>query len=420
MNDRQKTRWLSISGVLLALIAAGLSAALLSVHVSGSADLGILASVCGDEGSGCDVVVNSRWGTLPPSGPPSEEGEEKGGGVPVAALGLLYYLLMALWHGLIGRPDLEMERLHRGVFLLNGLGVIGSVVYAGLMLGVIGTTCALCMATHFLNLGLLYVTWKNGPRWMAEGAVHPSSRLLAAGGLLVALIGLAEWRTYQVWKLTAQGAEVARLKEELDRFERLSSDFESFEAVFLGQEKLDLDVRADDPTIPKTDGNFMSLVMFSDIECLSCERFDLFLHDKLLPLFSDHLRVTWKHFPLKKHPNAMPGAKALEAARLQGKFWELREWLGERRETLGAIDWLEAAEANGLDGERFLADMESPAVMARIQADMRTGRKAGVSGTPGIFHNARPVSSMFRTNFGFWKIRADRLKNVRTRKNQEW
>lgn len=416
MNDQKRSRWFATAGVLIALCAAGLSSALLSIHTSGSVDLGILAEVCGEEGDGCDVVVNSRWGTFPPAA----AGQEGSGGIPIAALGLFYYLLMALWHGLIGRPDIEEVRLHRGILLINGVGAIASLIYVGLMLWVIGTTCWLCMTTHILNFALLFITWKNAPRWKAEGMVHPSRRVLAAGTLLLLVIGFAEWRTYQVWKLSAEGAEVARLKAELDRFEDLISDFEAFEAVFLGQERLDLNVRPDDPTIPKSQGAYMDLVMFSDIECKSCGRFDQFLNEELLPLFSGHLKVTWKHFPLKKHANAMPGAKALEAARLQGKFWELRRWLGERRETLGTVDWGRAAEANGLALERFLTDMESPEVMARIQADIKTGKGAGIKGTPGIFHNGRLVSSMFRRNFGFWKIRADRLKNVRSDNHQPW
>ncbi|MCK7512102.1 MAG: hypothetical protein MZV70_54055 [Desulfobacterales bacterium] len=43
--------------------------------------------------------------------------------------------------------------------------------------------------------------------------------------------------------------------------------------------------------------------------------------------FPGQVRVVWKHQPLPFHPNALPAALAAEAAREQGKFWQMHDKL---------------------------------------------------------------------------------------------
>jgi 2-hydroxychromene-2-carboxylate isomerase len=50
------------------------------------------------------------------------------------------------------------------------------------------------------------------------------------------------------------------------------------------------------------------------------------------------------------------------------------------------------AESLRLDLERFQADRRSEAVAARVQRDFESGIRAGVIGTPAVFHDGSPVS----------------------------
>ncbi|MGB1072040.1 MAG: DsbA family protein, partial [Planctomycetota bacterium] len=133
------------------------------------------------------------------------------------------------------------------------------------------------------------------------------------------------------------------------------------------------------------------------------------------------LEVVWKHLPnTREHEYAQISAQALEAARIQGKFWELVDYLFERRKVLGTLDWSAVSAELGLETRKFLQDMESPEVKRRIAADAALGRKAGVKGTPGVFLNRRPVSRLMRKSPGFWEIQADSLREIRASRNQDW
>lgn len=107
--------------------------------------------------------------------------------------------------------------------------------------------------------------------------------------------------------------------------------------------------------------------------------------------YGDQLRVVFRHFPLTKtHKNALMAARAAEAARNQGKFWEMHDrlyrnqnaWkdLGDPRATL-----IGYARELALNVDRFTRDMDSTEVEQRIAADMQKGSAAGVSGTPTVF-----------------------------------
>ena len=162
-------------------------------------------------------------------------------------------------------------------------------------------------------------------------------------------------------------------------------------------------------------------MVFSDIQCSNCARFEEYLESTILPIWNGHLEVVWKHSPNSKdHEYAQICAQALEAARIQGKFWELKKYLLERRSSLGTVDWADASEELGIDPRQCLQDLESAAVTKRISEDVALARKAGVTGTPGVFLNRRPVSRLMRKSPGFWELQADSLREIRTSKNQDW
>ena len=101
------------------------------------------------------------------------------------------------------------------------------------------------------------------------------------------------------------------------------------------------------------------------------------------------MKLVFKQFPLDFHPHAELAAQASLAARNQGKFWQMHDALFASRANLTRQNILALAQNNGLDVNRFTADMDSPAVRAIVERDIHDGAQAGVEGTPTIFINGQ-------------------------------
>ena len=121
------------------------------------------------------------------------------------------------------------------------------------------------------------------------------------------------------------------------------------------------------------------VIEYADLECPYCAKAHLIL--KELPI----TRV-FRHFPVtSKHPRAKVLAAAAEAAARQGKFWEMHDSLLEDQGHLDDPHLWERAERFGLDLDRFEADRRDARTTERIEADFRSGIRAGVATTPTQF-----------------------------------
>jgi protein-disulfide isomerase len=119
---------------------------------------------------------------------------------------------------------------------------------------------------------------------------------------------------------------------------------------------------------------------YGDYECPYCARADL-----LVAGVAGVTRV-FRHFPVvSKHPRARVLAAAVEAAALQGAFWEMHDSLFGDQGRLDDPHLWERARRLGLDLERFEADRRSAAVAARVERDFRSAVRAGVVRTPTLF-----------------------------------
>jgi protein-disulfide isomerase len=121
------------------------------------------------------------------------------------------------------------------------------------------------------------------------------------------------------------------------------------------------------------------VIEYADLECPYCAKANLLLAE--LPL-----RRVFRHFPVvSKHPRAQVLAQALEAAGMQGRFWEMHgSLLGDQGHLDDPHLW-ERCERLGLDVGRFDADRRSNAVAERVRRDFRSGIRAGVMTTPTLF-----------------------------------
>jgi len=150
-----------------------------------------------------------------------------------------------------------------------------------------------------------------------------------------------------------------------------------------------VDFRPDDPVKGPRVAK-VTVVEFSDFQCPFCSRVEPTLK-QLEEAYPKDVRVVWKHQPLPFHQQAMPAATAAEAARQQGKFWQMHDLLFENQQSLGPAKYGEWASRLGLDSRKFTAAVDSDKTRARIQEDMQLGSKVGANGTPTLFVNCRQI-----------------------------
>lgn len=132
------------------------------------------------------------------------------------------------------------------------------------------------------------------------------------------------------------------------------------------------------------------LLIYGDYEC-PYTRKALISVAQVRGELGDSFIYAFRNFPLTEiHPHALHAALAAEAADLQGKFWEMHDLLFHSQGALADEDLASHAAAIGLDEDRFRADFAEQKGLTRIEADVASGVRNGVEGTPSLFINGKP------------------------------
>jgi protein-disulfide isomerase len=131
------------------------------------------------------------------------------------------------------------------------------------------------------------------------------------------------------------------------------------------------------------------IVVYSDFQCGFCKRAAAELA-RLRVRYPARLEVVYKYYPLPYHAQSTNAARAAEAARAQGKFWEMHDLLFANAAELDDGSYVELAKRIGLDVGRFEKDFAAPSTAARVDADRAEGDAIGVDGTPFFVINRRP------------------------------
>jgi predicted DsbA family dithiol-disulfide isomerase len=135
----------------------------------------------------------------------------------------------------------------------------------------------------------------------------------------------------------------------------------------------------------------VTLVEFSDFECPFCGKFNDAIRG-LHEAYPDQVRIVFRQFPLPIHPNARKAAEASLCAFDQERFWPMHDLLFAESKALGVPELKEKARRLGLDGGAFDACLDSGRHEARVEEDVQAGVRIGVTGTPAVFINGRPLS----------------------------
>jgi len=146
---------------------------------------------------------------------------------------------------------------------------------------------------------------------------------------------------------------------------------------------------ADSPRLGRDDA-VLTVVVFTDFECPYCATVSKYLQG-VQRSYSDRIRLVVKNFPLVTHPDAALAAEASLCANEQGKYWPYHDVLYANQGHLDRESLVSYAEKAGIDVPRFRQSLESGKYRGLVERDLREGEKIGVSATPTIFLNGRPL-----------------------------
>ncbi|MCA9327180.1 thioredoxin domain-containing protein, partial [Candidatus Saccharibacteria bacterium] len=118
------------------------------------------------------------------------------------------------------------------------------------------------------------------------------------------------------------------------------------------------------------------------------------------------VQFQFRNLPLTTiHRNAFVGARAAEAADIQGKFWEMHNLLYQKQDPNGQTGWVASqdplndyfvgfAEQLKLDVDKFKTDFASTTVNDRINADIAAFKETGEQqATPTFFLNGKKIDN---------------------------
>ncbi|MGK0361808.1 MAG: protein-disulfide isomerase/uncharacterized membrane protein [Bradymonadia bacterium] len=354
---------------LLSAAGVWVSQMLVDVHIgavhTGAGDRGICAA---SSAFSCSEVATSWMSNI--------------GGLPVASLGMAWYVVLLILVGIWRFAPKKLPRVADVIFFATLLGVLYS---AFLGIGgklVVGKWCPLCIGLYAINLGLFAAAWvalPDGPK-AAFGRIF---KVFTTRAFWVAavLMGVATVGAQTMYVAQARGA-IARYKEMQAKLGLAPPEHKE---VLVGNAagKGPEDAR-------------VVIVEYSDFECPFCGRLARGLAEaaKARP---DLFRYHFKHYPMdnacnpnitrKFHEDACTAAKAAVCAQNQGRFWEMHDQMFANRTRLKGEDLIGYAAQLGIDVERFVACVDDPETLARIQADIAEAKALGVGGTPTFFVN---------------------------------
>ena len=162
---------------------------------------------------------------------------------------------------------------------------------------------------------------------------------------------------------------------------------------FLAEKNAELFVRDHSPTLGSDDAKVF-IVEFMDPACETCAAFAPFIK-QAMAANPGKIKLVLRYAPF--HDGADNFVKILEAARMQGKYWETLELMFKTQHIWASHHnyqperlW-EVLPRAGLDISRIKTDMHSPAIAKIIEQDMADVKTLNVQKTPGYFVNGRPL-----------------------------
>src|SRR5712664_3012729 len=125
----------------------------------------------------------------------------------------------------------------------------------------------------------------------------------------------------------------------------------------------------------------MVLVEYGDYQCPYCGAAYPIVK-KVQKELGTKLRFVFRNFPITtSHPQAEWAAETAEGAAVQGKFWEMHDFLYENQARLGDPEFVAVQSKNlNLDVKRLEREGAQHVHAERVREDFMSGVKSGVNG----------------------------------------
>ncbi len=131
----------------------------------------------------------------------------------------------------------------------------------------------------------------------------------------------------------------------------------------------------------------VEIIVYSAFTCEFC--FDFYeIINQVKAGFEGDVKITFRHFPLKKNGDAWLASLVSECASRQGKFWEMHDVLFEKikLEHLDKDKIIKYSDDLGLDTDKMEICLEENNTK-KIEKDIYDAQILGVIGTPSVFVN---------------------------------
>jgi len=164
---------------------------------------------------------------------------------------------------------------------------------------------------------------------------------------------------------------------------------------FMAQNNASTFVREYSQTLGSDDAKVF-LVEFMDPACETCAAFSPFVK-QLMDANPGKIKLVLRYAPF--HEGADYFVKILEAAKMQGKYWETLDimykkqgyWTSHHKAQPEKV-WPLLARV-GLNLEQIKKDINDPSIAKLIEQDMADAKALNVRKTPGFFVNGKPLQT---------------------------
>lgn len=163
---------------------------------------------------------------------------------------------------------------------------------------------------------------------------------------------------------------------------------------------------------------------FADFECGACADKHL-VFNQINADYGSRIKFVFRNYPLiKVHVKAYDAAVAVEAAGIQGKFWEMQNILYANQQKWSNSPshrsmFEEYAKTIGLNMEKYTKDSLGVAAKNRVDADMKRGQALGIRSTPTVYVNGKSVPFSMITVEGLKKAIDAELERIESNKSKQ-
>ena len=311
-------------------------------------------------------------------------------GVPLATLGLTYYLFGLLLSLIGARSTFSRREALLTLAPLSILSVVASFGTLAISIVVLKTVCIMCMSMQALSLATCILTLICLRELTAKkGVGHEAGQ--ADRKKIGTYLGLGVAVFAVTFGLTSQ--------LRIDAYPL--PDPEKFINDFRAQPVKVIDAGDSPRQGFQGDNPPLRLIEFADFQCPACGFAARQMHH-LVEQYADKIQLVFKNFPLdptcnsfihnKVHQYACLAAKTAYCAKKQGKFQPMYEKLFGNQTDINPENILMWEGEIGLDLKMADACIADPATEAALKPDMELAQKVGLQSTPTFFVGGRMVN----------------------------